>query len=66
MVVPINDPNFGEVLHPGIVPVVSGFDRTAAIRWPGPEVGAHTNEVLEHLLGFSPDRISGLKQSGVV
>ncbi|NNF80951.1 MAG: CoA transferase, partial [Rhizobiales bacterium] len=35
MVHPVNDPNFGEVLHPGVVPKVSGPE-PGGVSWPGP------------------------------
>ncbi|WGD29659.1 CaiB/BaiF CoA-transferase family protein [Ancylobacter sp. WKF20] len=66
MIAPVDDPNFGQVLHPGVVPVISGFDRRSAIRWPGPDLGAHTREVLQHLVGLSPESIAELEQQGVV
>lgn len=66
MITPVEDPNFGEVLHPGAVPVISGYERKAAIRWAGPDLGAHTEEVLQEVVGLSSSRIAQLKQEGVV
>ena len=37
-----------------------------AVRWPGPELGAHTAEVLGERLGISAERLSGLRAAGVV
>jgi formyl-CoA transferase len=43
---------------PGVVPRID--DRTAEIRSLGPDLGAHTREVLEGLLDFTADQIDGL------
>ena len=49
MLVDLPDPRLGHLLMPGIVPRLS---RTpGAIRWAGPDLGAHTAEVLAELLG---------------
>jgi crotonobetainyl-CoA:carnitine CoA-transferase CaiB-like acyl-CoA transferase len=49
MLVDVADPRLGHLLMPGIVPRLS---RTpGAIRWAGPDLGAHTAEVLAELLG---------------
>ncbi|WP_420562897.1 CaiB/BaiF CoA transferase family protein [Thalassobaculum sp.] len=65
MVRRVADPRLGEVLHPGIVPAMTGGP-TGDVRWPGPEVGAHTDEVLSELLGMAPDEIEALKKEGVL
>lgn len=67
MVVRVNDPAFDDpVLHPGVVPVVQGLDRTAQIRWAGPAVGAHNDEVYGGLLGLSPAEITGMQERGLI
>jgi len=63
MVRKVDDPLFGEVLHPGIVPHVS--ESPGTIRWAGPRVGQHTAEVLRDVLGMSPDEIAALCEAGV-
>ena len=52
MVQEIDDPIIGRTLHPGVVPHIPGGD--SGIRWPGPAVGAHTDEVLRDLAGLDP------------
>jgi crotonobetainyl-CoA:carnitine CoA-transferase CaiB-like acyl-CoA transferase len=66
MIQPVHDPAFGKVLHPGAVPVISGYERSKAVRWPGPDVGAHTTEILEEFLGLSAERSAELSKQGVV
>ena len=64
MVREVEDPQFGRVLHPGIVPHV--IEDPGRIRWPGPAVGAHTAEVMRDLLGLQPDEVESLRQRGVI
>ena len=65
MVREVIDPNFGRaVLHPGIVPHV--VDAPPGVRWPGPAIGAHTDEVLRDLLRMDDATIAGLRADGVV
>ena len=66
MVTQVNDPRFGQLLHPGVVPMVQGLDRDAAIRWTGPDVGAHNAEVYAELLGFDAAQLEDLKRSGLL
>lgn len=64
MIVPVHVQGVGEVLMPGIVPKLA--DATGSIRQPGPPLGAQTDLVLSHDLGFSPKEIDELHASGVV
>ena len=59
MVQAVEDPLTGPLLHPGIVPRIP--ESPGAIRWPGPAVGAHTDEVLAEL-GLLPEDIAGLRR----
>lgn len=36
------------------------------VRWPGPELGAHTDAVLAEVLGYDAGRIAGLREAGVL
>ena len=64
MVREVEDPMFGKVLHAGIVPHVS--DDPGDIRWPGPPIGAHTDDILREVLGLADDEIRSLREEGVV
>jgi crotonobetainyl-CoA:carnitine CoA-transferase CaiB-like acyl-CoA transferase len=64
MVRTVDDPVLGPVLHPGIVPAVVGEDRP--VRWPGPAVGAHNDEVYHDLLGYDHERTDALRSSGAI
>jgi crotonobetainyl-CoA:carnitine CoA-transferase CaiB-like acyl-CoA transferase len=65
MVRPVEDPNFSEpVLHSGAVPHVVGAPDP--VRWPGPAIGAHTDEVLGELLRLDVDAIAALRAEGAI
>ena len=64
MVREVEDPLLGRVLHSGVVPYMP--ECGSGIRWTGPRVGQHTEEVLGELLGMRPADVQGLRQKGVV
>jgi crotonobetainyl-CoA:carnitine CoA-transferase CaiB-like acyl-CoA transferase len=64
MVREVEDRQFGRVLQPGIVPHIT--EDPGTIRWAGPPIGAHTEEVLSELLGLEPPEIATLREEGVV
>jgi crotonobetainyl-CoA:carnitine CoA-transferase CaiB-like acyl-CoA transferase len=64
MVRPVDDPVLGQVLHSGIVPHIP--ESPGAIRWPGPEVGQHTDEILSELCGFDRAAIARLRAEGTI
>jgi crotonobetainyl-CoA:carnitine CoA-transferase CaiB-like acyl-CoA transferase len=65
MVREVVDPIFDQpVLHPGIVPHFAGDP--AAVRWTGPAIGAHNDEVLQGLLSMSAEEIAELREGGVI
>ncbi len=66
MVREVDDPQFAgsPILHAGVVPHVP--ESPGAIRWPGPPVGAHTDEVMGELLGLRPAEVEALRQEGVI
>lgn len=53
-----------EVPVTGVVPRFT--DTPGTIRHPGPTLGAHTDEVLQELLGMEPAAIDALRKDGVV
>jgi crotonobetainyl-CoA:carnitine CoA-transferase CaiB-like acyl-CoA transferase len=63
MVREVEDPLFGRVLHAGIVPHVP--EEPGQVRWPGPPIGAHTQEVLSEFLGMKPAEIEALRAEGL-
>jgi crotonobetainyl-CoA:carnitine CoA-transferase CaiB-like acyl-CoA transferase len=64
MVQEVDDPHFGRILHAGVVPHVP--EAPGSVRWPGPAVGAHTDEVMTQLLGLRPEEIAALRTEGVL
>jgi len=65
MVREVRDPRFSRpILHAGIVPYIP--ESPGAIRWAGPELGEHTEEVLMGLLGLNEKEISRLRDEGVI
>ena len=64
MVQDIEDPLFGSVLQAGIVPGVP--EDPGRVRWPGPKIGAHNEEVLMGLLGMSAGEVAALRDQEVI
>lgn len=65
MVQDVPDPQFGhDVLHAGVVPRIS--EDPGQIRWPGPAIGAHTEAVMQELLGMPAGEVALLRQQGVL
>ncbi|MCK1691485.1 CaiB/BaiF CoA-transferase family protein [Bradyrhizobium sp. 145] len=63
MILPIELPGDVTVKMPGIAPKLS--DTPGAVKWPGPTLGQHTDEVLTGL-GMQADDIAQLRRSGAV
>ena len=63
-IVTTDHPVFGQVKMQNVFPKLS---RTpGAVRWPGPPLGAHTDEVLRDRAGCSQARIAELRAMGVI
>jgi len=64
MVREVEDPRLGRVLHAGVVPHVP--EDPGTIRWTGPAIGEHTEQVLAELLGMSSKEITSLRTQGAI
>jgi formyl-CoA transferase len=63
-IVTTEHPVFGKVRMQNAFPKLS---RTpGAVRWPGPPLGAHTDEVLTARAGCSAERLADLRAAGVI
>jgi crotonobetainyl-CoA:carnitine CoA-transferase CaiB-like acyl-CoA transferase len=58
------DSRIGPLAVPGILPSLS--DTPGELKWLGPELGAHTDEVLSGLLDLTPEQIAALRSGGVL
>jgi crotonobetainyl-CoA:carnitine CoA-transferase CaiB-like acyl-CoA transferase len=55
----------GEALTiPAMIPFLS--DTPGRTDWPGPEVGAHNDEILGGLLGFTAEKMADLRQREII
>ena len=64
MIKSLPHPEFGEIQMHGIVPKLS---RTPGkLRWVGPELGAHNDEIFGSLLGLGFDELAELESKGVI
>ncbi|WP_409019369.1 CaiB/BaiF CoA transferase family protein [Brevundimonas vesicularis] len=64
MVQEVDDPHLGPILHAGVVPHVP--ESPGTIRWAGPEIGQHGDDVLGGLLGYGPERVAELRSIGAL
>ena len=63
-IITTDHPVFGQVKMQNVFPKLS---RTpGGVRWPGPPLGAHTDEVLRDHAGCSAARIAALRAAGVI
>lgn len=63
-VVSASDPEFGHV--PMVAPLPRMSSTPGTVRWVGPALGVHTEEVLSDLLGMPADDVDKLRRQGVV
>jgi crotonobetainyl-CoA:carnitine CoA-transferase CaiB-like acyl-CoA transferase len=64
MVREVQDARLGPVLHAGIVPRI--IETPGEIWRTGPDIGEHTGEVLGDLLGYDSNKITSLREEGVI
>lgn len=63
-IVTTDHPVFGQVRMQNAFPKLS---RTpGSVRWPGPALGQHTDEVLSARAGCSPERLADLRKTGII
>ncbi len=63
-VVEVEDPQLGKTIMPGVVPKFS--ETPGAIEHAGPALGEHNHQVLKDWLGYEPEIIQSLADSGVI
>ena len=63
-IVRLTHPEIGEVPMQNVVPKLS--ETPGRLRWPGPDLGAHNEEILAGLLGLDSDEVAELLADGIV
>ena len=63
-IVAVDHPVFGTIRMQNVAPKLS--ETPGGVRWPGPELGEHSAEVLGGRLGLSAERLAELKLAGVI
>jgi crotonobetainyl-CoA:carnitine CoA-transferase CaiB-like acyl-CoA transferase len=63
-IVTVDDPYLGPVKMPNAVPRLSASP--GSVRWTGPDIGAHNEEIYRGLLGLSADELRRLRDARVV
>jgi formyl-CoA transferase len=63
-IVEVPHPAFGTVKMQNTFPMLS--HTPGEVRWPGPPLGAHTDEVLRNALGLDSEAVAGLRSRGVI
>jgi formyl-CoA transferase len=63
-IVTLLHPQLGEFPMQNVAPKLS--ETPGEVRWVGPELGQHTEEVLSALPGLDPDRLADLRTRGVI
>ena len=63
-IVKLNHPTLGEFPMQNVAPKLS--ETPGEVRWVGPELGEHNDEVLGDLLGLDDAAVAGLRADGIV
>lgn len=64
MIESVDVAGLGALKMPGIMPKFS--ETPGEIKWPGPELGAHNEEVYKELLGMSDEKLARLKEEDII
>ena len=63
-IISVEDPVDGEIKMTSVVPRLSLTP--GQVKWTGPELGAHNDEVYRDLLGYSEEELAQMKAEGIV
>jgi formyl-CoA transferase len=63
-VIEIDDPDLGRTRMVGVVPKIR--EAPGCVRWAGPGLGAHNDQVFAELLGLKAGEIAALRKEGVI
>ena len=63
-IIPVEHPEFHNLKMQNVFPRMSRTQGT--VRWPGPPLGAHSDEVYRELLGLTAEELAGLRDDFVV
>ena len=63
-IVEVEDPDIGPFPMQNVVPRLS--ETPGEVRWTGPKLGQHNDEVYKEILGESEEDLDGLRERGIV
>jgi formyl-CoA transferase len=63
-IITVDHPDLGEFPMQNVVPKLS--DTPGEVRWVGPKLGEHTDEVMQDLVGLSTEELASLRTAGVI
>ncbi|HET7272370.1 MAG TPA: CoA transferase, partial [Rubrobacter sp.] len=63
-IVEVDDPEIGPFPMQNVVPRLS--ETPGEVRWTGPALGQHNDEVFKGVLGMSEEDLAGLRERGIV
>ena len=55
---------FGSIKMPSVFPVLS--ETPGEIKWAGPKLGAHNDEIYKELLGINDEQLTALAEKGII
>jgi crotonobetainyl-CoA:carnitine CoA-transferase CaiB-like acyl-CoA transferase len=63
-IVTVDDPEIGPFPMQNVVPRLS--ETPGGVRWTGPKLGQHNEEVFKEVLGMNEEDLDGLRERGIV